>query len=198
MSSKANCIFAGLSILTIAYSPLAFAADGLAFGQKATFPLLHFEYSANPDGKAFTVYFDDLEVTADACSTKPLPGHTEPIHPTTPVVSRVATVVIPVTGGSQIDTPIVVSGFAVTTEGGQATMLFSVNGQNTLVNFPKNTDRSFMETLKFSAASVPEIRLTVVLLAECNAPQGTAIIHVSAIDSDLELAKQRAASTPKK
>ena len=200
MTSKTKRMLAAFSILTIAGSPLGFAADGPAFGQKMTFPTPAIEYAANPDGKAFTVYFIGFEVRSNDCNTKPVPGQPGPIHPTTPVVSRTATVVIPVTGGSQIKTPIVVQGYASTNQGGQATLLFSANGQNTVVNFPKNTDRDFIEKLEFSAASAAELRLTAVLLAECDGQyQGAdAFISVNAIDSDIEVAKQRAASRTKK
>ncbi len=52
---------------------------------------------------------------------------------------------------------------------GRATLLMSVNGTTKTVEFSANTDRSFVETLDYAAASVAELRLTFVLLAECDA-----------------------------
>lgn len=183
-----------LFVFLLSVSPAAFGADGPTFGDKLTFPNPNFAYAVSPDKKAMTLLFDDLVSRVNACDVKPAPGQPGPIHPSTPVVARVATYALPLSASGSVKIPLYVQGYAGTNAGGQATLLISVNGQTTLVSFPKNSDKSFVETLNYSSDSDAELRMTVVLLAECDGQVqgGEAYLSVDSIDSSLDQAKQRA------
>jgi hypothetical protein len=168
------------------------AADAPLFSDKASFPLLRYDYARSPDGKAFTLIYSDLVATVNACNAKPLPGHSEPIHVTNPVVPQVSTVVLPLRSASPVKLPVIVQGYALTGSGGQATLLINVNGQTKTIQFPANTDRSFIETLDYSSPYVAELRMTFVLLAECDA-----YLSVDAVDSDMAAAGERKVTKPK-
>jgi hypothetical protein len=168
-------------------------ADGALFSDKASFPLLRYDYAPSADGKAFTLLYSDLVATVNACNAKPLPGHTEPIHLTNPVVPQVSTVVLPLRSAGPAKLPVIVQGYAITGSGGQATLLINVNGQTKTIQFPTNTDRSFMETLDYYSPSVAELRVTFVLLAECDA-----YLSVDAVDSEMAAAQKRKVTKPKR
>jgi hypothetical protein len=122
----------------------------------------------------------------NACNVAPTPGHTEPIHPTSPVVSQVSTVVLPLRSAGQVKMPFIVSGYVASGPAGRATLLISVNGTTKTVEFSPNADQSFLETLDYASASVAELRVTFVLLAECDA-----YLSVATVDSDLAAAQNR-------
>jgi hypothetical protein len=183
---------AALCASLLCYGPAALAADGPTFGDKATFPNPNFDYSVSPDKKAITFIFNDLEARVNSCNTKPPPGQPGPIHPTTPVVSRVATYTLPLSASGPVKVPLHFQGYVTTNEAGQATLLLVINGQTTVLNFPKNSDKSFVETVNYSADSAAELRMTAVLLVECE-HGGDSYIVVDSIDSSLDQAKQRAA-----
>ena len=168
------------------------AADAPLFSDKASFPYLTYDYNPSPDGKAFTLIYSDLVATVNACNVKPVPGHTEPIHTTNPVVPQVSTVVLPLRSAGPVKLPFIVQGYAITGSGGQATLLINVNGQTKTIQFPANTDRSFLETLDYWSPSVAELRVTFVLLAECDA-----YLSVDAVDSDMAAAGKRKVTKPK-
>ncbi len=188
-------ILAVLSILTVAATP-AIAADGTTFGDKPTYQSgAQSEYAPSGDKKAFTITFGDLEAAIDT-GKLPEKAAKRARSPATaaPVATRVFSAVIPVKGKS-IKTSFFVSGYVVTTEGSQGTLLFIVNGQNTLTKFAAKSDKSFVQRLDFKAKSASEIRMTVFLLAERDAqyPNAAAYLNVSTIDTDAALAKQRVA-----
>jgi hypothetical protein len=167
-------------------------ADAPLLGDKASYPLLRYDYAPSPDGKAFTLIYSDLVATVNACNAKPVPGHTEPIHTTNPVVPQVSTVVLPLRSAGPVKLPFIVQGYAITGSGGQATLLINVNGQTKTIQFPASTDRSFLETLDYSSPYVAELRVTFVLLAECDA-----YLSVDAVDSDMAAAGKRKVTKPK-
>ena len=49
-------------------------ADAPLLGDKASYPLLRYDYAPSPDGKAFTLIYSDLVATVNACNAKPVPG----------------------------------------------------------------------------------------------------------------------------
>jgi hypothetical protein len=189
-------ILAVLSIAMATTSP-ALAADGTTFGDKPTYQSgAQAEYAPSGDKKAFTITLGDLEVAIDT-GKLPEKSAKRARSPATdtPVATRVFSTVIPVKGGKSIKTSFFVSGYVVTTEGSQGTLLFSVNGQNTLTKFGAKLDQSFVKRLDFKAKSASEIRMTVFLLAERDAryPNAAAYLNVSNIDTDAALAKQKVA-----
>jgi hypothetical protein len=117
-----------------------------------------------------------------------------------PIASRAASVILPVTGGKSVKTSFFVSGFALTTAAGQATLVFDINGTNTVVKFPPNSEKSFVQKIAFKGKAVSEVRLTAFVLAERESTnaQSAAFIVVDSIDNDLALAaKKKDASKPK-
>src|SRR5262245_11875519 len=129
-------------------------ANAPLLGGKASYPLLRYDYASSSDGKAFTLIYSDLVATVNACNVKPVPGHTEPIHTTNPVVPQVSTVVLPLRSAGPVKLPFIVQGYAITGSGGQATLLINVNGQTKTIQFHANKDRSFLGTIEYLAPSV--------------------------------------------
>ena len=192
MSIYIKSLFAAGTLLSLAYASSASGADAPLLGGKASYPLLRYDYAPSPDGKAFTLIYSDLVATVNACNDKPVPGHTEPIHVTNPVVPQVSTVVLPLRSAGAVKMPFIAQGYAITGQNGQATLLINVNGKTKTIEFPAKTDRSFMETLDYSSPSVAELRLTFVLLAECDA-----YLSVDTVDSDMAAAQKRKPPRPK-
>jgi hypothetical protein len=181
---KLSCAAGALMALACASSALG--ADGALLSDKASYPLLRYDYAPSADGKTFTLSYGDLVAEVNACNVAPTPGHTEPIHPTNPVVSQVSTVVLPLRSAGQVKMPFIVSGYAATGPAGRATLLINVNGTTKTVEFSANADQSFLETLDYASASVAELRVTFVLLAECDA-----YLSIATVDSDLAAAQNR-------
>lgn len=197
MTNNIKWIFAALGLLVATQSGAAQSAD-VTFGEKPTFQSDDkFEYGLSPDKKAFTLTFSNLEVGIDGGK---LPDQVakrmRSAAVKAPVVTRVFSIVIPVNDGKPIKTSFFANGYVLTEEGAHGTLLFSVNGQNTLVRFGPKSDRSFLQKLDFKAASASDIRMTVFLLAERDGkyPGASAYLNVSAIDTDLAAAKKRAAA----
>src|SRR5262245_48368371 len=165
-------------------APASGAGAALLSDKTSYPPRTRYDYDPSSDGKAFTLSYPDLVATVNAC--KPVPGHTVPIHTTNPVVSQVSTVVLPLRSAAPIKLPFIAQGYVITRSGGQATLLMNVNGQTKTIQFPANTDRSFMETLDYSSPYVAELRVTFVLLAECDA-----YLSVDTVDSDMAAAEKR-------
>ena len=166
----------------------------LKFGNSLTFPPgpMH-DYAVSPDGKAITVTFSGLQVIADdGRSDEGAPRG----EPTDPVVTRVFSMVIPVTNGSPTEAAFHFQGFALTNEGGHATLIVIINGQSTIFDFAKNSDESYVRSVKFSEPAATEIRLTVVVIAERDKqfPGAGAHLNVVSIDTDVASAQKKAAS----
>src|SRR5712671_5626061 len=130
---RASAIFVFvLTLLGFQASVLAGSADGsggVTFGDKPTFQSTDkFSYALSPDKKAFTLLFEGLAAEV-ANGGDP-----------SPVISRVASIVIPLTGQKTFRNSFFVSGFALTGEGRNGTVVFSINGQNTVVKFPPGVE----------------------------------------------------------
>jgi hypothetical protein len=179
-------LFFSLSIAA-ASSGMA-APDGSAtFGDKPTFQSDdQFNYGLSDDKKAFTILFSDVSAKSAAA--------------TTPIATRVFSIVIPVTGGNSVKTSFFASGFVSTSKGAQGTLVFSVNGKNSVASFSPGTQQSFVQELQFGGEYVSDARMTVYLLAERDSKtaDAEAFLNVTAIDTDLALAQQRAKGGGKK
>ena len=68
----------------------------------------------------------------------------------------------------------------MTTEGATATIVFSVNGQTTVADFPANSEQGFDQVLKFTAPSPSECRLCVFLLVRRDSKNSNAEAFLSA------------------
>ena len=192
MSICIKSLCAAATLLPLVSASLASAADAGLLSGKASYPLLKYDYAPSPDGRDFTLYYSDLVAAVNACNVKLTPGHTEPVHVANPVVSQVSTVVLPLRSAGPVKRPFFISGDIRTGAGGQATLLISVNGQTKTIGFPANTGRSFLETFDYSSPSVAELRVTFVLLAECDAR-----LSVDTVDSNMEAAQKRKATKSK-
>jgi len=111
-----------------------------AFGQAATFNTdVGFDLAVSPDKKAFTATFSGLEVIIQGTSAAP-------------IGTRVFSFSIPLSGtdpGQEI--PFTVQGNVLSEKEAAAHLAFSVNDQTTMVDFPVNSDSSFVQQLNYKA-----------------------------------------------
>jgi hypothetical protein len=194
MLAKAKAVFAAFSIVTAAGTGVALSADGITFGDKPTFQSdSKFSYALSPDKKAFTIAFDGLEVQVDGGKLPDKIAKRKRSPATTaPVATRVFSLALPMKSGKAVRVPLFVSGYVVTTSKAGATLLFSVNGQQTVTSFGPNADKSFIQRLDFRAPATSELRMTVFLLADRDGTAPAAYLNVNAIDTDVAQIKKRA------
>jgi hypothetical protein len=195
MISIANCV-RGSALLFLLLATIgggtASSADaqvpakGAGFGDKLIFQSMDgIDYSVSADKQAFTILFTSaLEAEVGSPPT--------PTSPDPPVGTQAFAVVIPVSG-QNIDTNFVVTAVVIVNEGAEAALVLAVNDKTTVMRFPPGTDKEVLVQLKYRAKTASDIRLTLFLLAERDQahPKAGATVHVSAIDTDLALAKQR-------
>jgi hypothetical protein len=145
------------------------------FGKAATFNSdVEFALAVSDDKKAFTATFSGLGVSLDPRSS-------------TPVASRVFTFALPLSGAApDTEIPFFVSGFAFSEKAGNGHLVFSVNDQTMVADFPGGSDQEFVQEFKFKAQSASEVRLTVFLLADHDSKSDAQVsLNVTAIDTDL-------------
>ena len=145
------------------------------FGKAATFNSdVEFALAVSDDKKAFTATFSGLGVSLDPRSS-------------TPVASRVFTFALPLSGAApDTEIPFFVSGFAFSEKAGNGHLVFSVNDQTMVADFPGKSDQEFVQEFKFKARSASEVRLTVFLLADRESKSDATVkLNVTAIDTDL-------------
>jgi hypothetical protein len=146
-----------------------------AFGQAATFNTdVGFGLAVSPDKKAFTATFGGLEVTIEGTSAAP-------------IATRVFSFSIPLSGadpGQEI--PFTVQGHSASEKEATAHLVFSVNDQTTVVDFPVNSESSFVQQLKYKAGNAEDAGITVFLLANRDSKSGSGVqVNVASIDADL-------------
>jgi hypothetical protein len=145
------------------------------FGQAPTFNSdAGFVLDVSDDKKAFTATFSGLAISLDPKSS-------------TPVVTRAFTFVLPLSGAApDTEIPFFVSGFVLSEAGANGHLVFSVNDQTTVVDFPGNSDQSFVQQLKFKVGSASEARLTILLWADRESKSDATVkLNVATIDSDV-------------
>jgi hypothetical protein len=145
------------------------------FGQAPTYNSdVEFVLAVSDDKKAFTASFSGLAVSLDPKSS-------------TPVVARVFTFVLPLSGAlPDTEIPFFVSGFVFSENGANGHLVFSINDQTTVVDFPGNLEKDFVQQLKFKVGSASEVRLTVFLLADRDSKSDATVkLNVLAIDTDI-------------
>jgi len=156
-----------------------------AFGQAATFNTdVGFDLAVSPDKKAFTATFSGLEVIIQGTSAAP-------------IGTRVFSFSIPLSGtdpGQEI--PFTVQGNVLSEKEAAAHLAFSVNDQTTMVDFPVNSDSSFVQQLNYKALNAADARITVFLLASRDLRSDSPVqVNVASIDVDLN--QQGAKWTPR-
>ena len=81
------------------------------------------------------------------------------------MATRVFYCALPLEGGGKgVEIAFYVQGYVFKPAGATATMMFSVNGQTTVADFPGTSDDGFLHELKFAADKPSECRLCVFLL----------------------------------
>jgi hypothetical protein len=82
--------------------------------------------------------------------------------------------------------PFFVSGFVSSQEGANGHLLFSVNDQSIVVDFPPNSDNDYVQQLNYKVGNAAELRISIFLLADRDSKSSAAVsLDVLAIDTDL-------------
>ena len=155
------------------------------FGPGPTFNTdVGFDIVLSPDKKAFTATFSGLEVIIQGTSAAP-------------IGTRIFSFSIPLSGtdpGQEI--PFTVQGNVLSEKEAAAHLAFSVNDQTTMVDFPVNSDSSFVQQLNYKALNAADARITVFLLASRDSRSDSPVqVNVASIDVDLN--QQGAKWTPR-
>ena len=135
------------------------------------------DLAVSDDGRALTLGFlEGFEVTVG--------GSKSP----TPTATRVFFGVLPLEGYDEgVEIAFAASGFVLTLEGATATLVFSVNGQTTVADFPANSEQSFVQPLKFTAPSPSECRISVFLLVGRDSENSNAEAFLRVLSVDAEI-----------
>jgi len=152
----------------------------VTFGQPTFQSDENFDLAISDDKRALTLGFlEGFEVTVG--------GSKSPA----PTATRAFFLVLPLEGyddNERVEIEFFCSNaFVATTEGATATLVFSVNGQTTVADFPQNSEQSFVQTLKFTALSPSECRLCVFLLVgrDSKNPNAEAFLSASVLDAEI-------------
>jgi hypothetical protein len=170
----AKCVATLSVILAVAGSPALGAGDA-TFGQAPSFNSdAGFSLDVSPDKKAFTMTFGNLVVGIDGKSSAP-------------IATRMFSFVLPLAGADpSLEIPFFVSGFVLTQKGANGHLVFSVNDQTTVADFTENSDKDFVQPLKYKVGSASEVRITVFLIADRDSTSDSAVhLNVLAIDTDI-------------
>ena len=135
---------------------------------------VEFDINISDDKKAFTAAFSGLGVSLDA------PG-------SAPIVTRLFSFALPLSGADLgLEIPFFVSGFILSQEGANGHLLFSVNDQSMVVDFPPNSDNDYVQQLNYKVGNAAELRISIFLLADRDSKSSAAVsLDVLAIDTDL-------------
>jgi hypothetical protein len=104
-----------------------------------------------------------------------------------PQASRMFDIVLPVEGeGKEVEIEFAMNGFAATMEGSTAALIVSVNGETIAAGMRGNTDGPLVKPMTFKAKSASEFRLSVMLLAGCDAANdnAAAIVGCNSIEAE--------------
>lgn len=135
------------------------------------------DLGVSDDRKAFTLTFGNLQVAVQSGKSP------------APMATRVFYLTLPLEGSDKgVEIAFAVQGAVVTLEGATATMVFSVNGQTIVADYPARSDQSYVQKLKFKATTASECRLGVFLLAgrDANNSNAEAFLNVTSIDAEIQ------------
>ena len=131
------------------------------------------------DKRAFSLLFSTFEVLLGAEVGKSV----------APTVSRVFSLAVPLEGdGERVEIAFASECFVKTEGGATATLLFSVNGQSTVVDLGANSDQEgFRQEFKFVGERPLECRLSAFLLIgrDFKDRNSQGILRVSGIDAEI-------------
>jgi hypothetical protein len=135
-----------------------------------------FEIGVSDDKRALTLTFSDFQSVVGGSNS---PG---------PVSTRVFSLILPLEGDEKTaEIEFSLDGFVLALEGATASLVFSVNGQTTVADFPAGSDQDFVQTLKFAAETPSEARLCVFLLVGRDSGNTDAEAHLSVTTIDAEI-----------
>jgi hypothetical protein len=147
------------------------------FAQKPTYQSDDkFDLGVSDDRKAFTLTFEEFQVTADTGRSP------------SPMASRFFHLILPLENDDNSgEIAFGISGAALTRDSSAATIVFSVNGKTTVTDFTANADQSFVHEVKFKPESASECRIALLLLAgrDSTKSQTGALLSVSTIDAEI-------------
>ena len=136
-----------------------------------------FDFGISDDKRAFTLSsIADLEIAFEVSKSA------------TPIETRLFSLVVPLDGENErVEIAFSVSANVLTGEDATATLVFSVNGQTTVVDFATVPEQSFVEELVFATYMPSECRLSVFLLVGGNKknPNADAFLKVQSIDAEI-------------
>jgi hypothetical protein len=127
----------------------------LGFGQAPTHKSdIQITPSVSSNKQSFVLIFEGLQVDVP-------PGKS-----LTPMPTRLLQLAFPLKDGSTgVEIRFAVEGHVFTEEGVTGTLVFSVNGQSIVADFPANLDKDYVQELKSKAPTASECRISVLLLA---------------------------------
>lgn len=138
-----------------------------------------FDIDVSPDKRVFTMTFGNFQVAIP-------PGKSS-----APMATRLFCVALPIAAeakgvGGGVEIAFVVSGSVATLDGATGSMIFSVNGQTTVVDFPARSDRTFEHEFTFKAPAASECRLSIVLLSgrDFKDSNAEAYLNVTSINAE--------------
>jgi len=168
----AKCLVPLSVILAFAASPVL--ADDAKFAGPTFNSDVGFDIGISQDKKAFTALFSGLVASIDGVSAAP-------------IVTRTVSFILPLSGAAPgTEIPFFVSGAVITKKAANGHLIVTLNEQTTAVDFPPETDKSFIQTIKYKVGYSPEVRITVFLVADRDSKSDGAVnLTVSAIDTDL-------------
>jgi hypothetical protein len=146
----------------------------VTFGQAPTFTTdVGFSFDLSPDRKAFTATFSGLAAVIVGTSAPP-------------IATCVFSFSLPLScaePGQQI--PFYASGFVLSENEASAHLVFSVNNQTTVTDFPANSNTEFVQQLTYTTGDAADVRITVFLLADRDSNSDSGVhVNVTAIDTD--------------
>lgn len=136
-----------------------------------------FDLGVSPDKHAFTLTFNNLLVAVRSGRSS------------APMATRTFCLALPLeSGGKAVEIAFTLQGAVFTQEGATGTLVFSVNGQTMVADFPANSDQNYVKQLKFKAETASECRLGVFLLAgrDSNNSNAEAFLNVTSIDAEIQ------------
>ena len=145
------------------------------FGQGPTFNSdVGFAFDLSPDRKAFTASFSGLAAVVDG-------------NGSAPIATRVFSFSLPIScaePGQEV--PFFVSGFVASEKEATAHLVFTVNDQTTVTDFPADSNTDFIHQHKYLAGNATDVRITVFLLANRDSKSDSGVhVIVNAIDTDM-------------
>jgi hypothetical protein len=128
------------------------------------------------DKQSFAMLFDNFELEAPPAKSLAL------------TATRLLQLAIPLEVTTGVEIGFYIEGHVATEEGATATLVFSVNGQSIVADFPGNSDTDYVQELKLKAATASECRLGVLLMIgrDSKTPNWQGYINATSIGATIQ------------